>query len=129
LSLAPSAVALAGSFGEEAGVTADADRTSPVLAGLSVAVEAVGVSWHGRRLNLSRAEARIVAHLLHRRRASWDELNRVLGRDGRRVATLRVFLYRLRQKLMAAGAPELMETIPGWGIALKDAPAPASLAF
>ena len=98
----------------------DAHDLLPSLGGFSVAVEAVGISWQGKRLPLSPAEARIVAHLMHRRRASWHELNALLGRGDGRISTLRVFLYRLRLKLLAAGAPELMQTVPGWGIVLKD---------
>jgi DNA-binding response OmpR family regulator len=95
-------------------------RAASPFADLSVVLEAVGISWRGRRLPLSGAEARIVAYVLDRGRASWEELNLVLGRERCSVSTLRVFLHRLRHKLVEAGAPDLIETVRGWGVVVRD---------
>jgi len=94
----------------------------------SVVNEAVGIYWRGLRTPLSASESRILAHLMRRGRASWSELDQALGGPSRSRSTLQVLLGRLRQKLAQSGAPDVIQTIDGWGLALRDhrtSPAPA----
>jgi DNA-binding response OmpR family regulator len=68
---------------------------------------------------LSRTEARILAYLLERSFASWSQLHLLCGEAGEvNVATLRVFLHRLRSKLRRAGVATTLKTLRGQGVLL-----------
>ncbi|HEX8415045.1 MAG TPA: helix-turn-helix domain-containing protein [Sphingomicrobium sp.] len=71
---------------------------------------------------LSPDEGAILELLIGRGRAKWDAID-VLLRDGDSSQSVRdVHVYRIRRKFAAAGAPDPIETVRGWGLRLRILP-------
>jgi len=75
--------------------------------------------WNGKRVPLSPLEADIMALLVVRGRASWEELGRLFERRSARISSLEVLVYRIRRKFAAIGASDPIDTIRGWGLRIQ----------
>ena len=89
------------------------------------------VTVDDRPVNLTLREIQILESLMLRRRMVLSKENLIsrLYLDGFRpgVRVIDVFVCKLRRKLAAAGAPEIVQTVRGFGYTLED-PAPSAIA-
>ena len=74
------------------------------------------------RIKLSPLETALMLLLMRRGWATWQAVDAIL-RDGASSATVRsVMIYRIRQKFIAAGGEDPIETVRGWGLKLRVPP-------
>jgi two-component system, OmpR family, response regulator MprA len=116
-------VARIGALLRRARPDADASRTRR-FADLVVDVQAVSVHRGGRELELTRTEFDLLVEFLDapRRVLSREQLHeRVWGHDSDITPnTVEVYIGYLRRKLEAGGRPRLIQTIRGFGYALRE---------
>jgi hypothetical protein len=89
---------------------------------LAAAAEPTEIFRHGRLFDLSETEAAIVSSLIRRGRASYADLQAILGSGCSTKATLEVFIHRIRRKFAAQGAPDPIRTVRNWGLSLRVEP-------
>ena len=87
---------------------------------LTLFLDPTEIRWNDRGIALSPIEARIVAALIARGRATSDEIEALIAEEGARTRPRDVFLHRIRRKFAQAGAPDPIETVKGWGLKLRD---------
>jgi two-component system, OmpR family, response regulator MprA len=116
-------VARIGALLRRARPDADASRTRR-FADLVVDVQAASVHRGGRELELTRTEFDLLVEFLDapRRVLSREQLHeRVWGHDSDITPnTVEVYIGYLRRKLEAGGRPRLIQTIRGFGYALRE---------
>ncbi|QIG81051.1 winged helix-turn-helix domain-containing protein [Stakelama tenebrarum] len=103
------------------GASPATDERRPVIrrGALTLDRDPLEIRWQGRAIALSPIEARIVAELVERGRATSAQIQALIAAEGGRTSTRDVFLYRIRRKFAQAGAPDLIETVKGWGLKLR----------
>ena len=113
-------------FGERAG-----GRWRPVFdrpvaiarrGALTLMGDPVEILRHGVPISLSPTEAALLALLVRRGRATQGEIAALLAGVGSNAACLSVNIFRIRRKFAAAGAPDPIEVLRGWGLRLRVEP-------
>ncbi|QNQ08272.1 helix-turn-helix domain-containing protein [Sphingomonas alpina] len=89
---------------------------------LAVTAHAVEILRHGIPIALSPTESVLLGLLIRRGRASHEELVAAFRTAGSNPAGLNISVHRIRRKFAAAGAPDPVERLRGWGLRLRVEP-------
>ncbi|MES2055172.1 MAG: helix-turn-helix domain-containing protein [Pseudomonadota bacterium] len=89
---------------------------------LAVTAHSVEILRHGVPIGLSPTEAALIGLLIRRGRANQQEITAALQGVGSLSACLDVTVHRIRRKFAAAGAPDPVERLRGWGLRLRVEP-------
>ncbi|MGY4397336.1 hypothetical protein ACVWZA_002530 [Sphingomonas sp. UYAg733] len=89
---------------------------------LTMMGDPIEILRHGVLLTLSPTEAALIALLVRRGRAAQAEIAALLHGVGANAACLSVNIFRIRRKFAAAGAPDPIEVLRGWGLRLRVEP-------
>ena len=100
---------------EEGGITARRGA-------LATTRDPIGILRHGVPMPLSPTEAALLAVLVHKGRAAHADLVAMVRDLGHGAVCMDVHVYRIRRKFAAAGAPDPIETVRGWGMRLRVEP-------
>ena len=89
---------------------------------LAVTAHSVEILRHGIPIGLSPTEVALLGLLIRRGRANLEELVATLRAAGSNPAGLNINVHRIRRKFAAAGAPDPVDTVRGWGLKLRVEP-------
>ncbi len=123
--------ALIGALRESSGRESAGEIWQPVLehgwviarrGALAVTAHSVEILRHGIPIGLSPTEGALLGLLIRRGRASHEELVATMRGAGSKPAGLNINVHRIRRKFAAAGAPDPLERLRGWGLRLRVEP-------
>jgi DNA-binding response OmpR family regulator len=89
---------------------------------LATTAEPLGILRHGVPISVSPTEAVMLGLLVRKGRAAYPDMTAALQALGYGTDSLDVHVYRIRRKFAAAGAPDPIETVRGWGLRLRVEP-------
>jgi DNA-binding response OmpR family regulator len=89
---------------------------------LATTAEPAGILRHGVAIPVSPTEAAMLGLLVRRGRAAYADIAATLRGLGYGSDSIEVHVYRIRRRFAAAGAPDPIETVRGWGLRLRVEP-------
>ena len=89
---------------------------------LATTSEPLGIQRHGVPIAVSPSEAAMLGLLVRKGRATYADVAAALRGLGHGAVCIEVHVYRIRRKFAAAGAPDPIETVRGWGMRLRVEP-------
>ncbi|QNA85119.1 hypothetical protein G4G27_14790 [Sphingomonas sp. So64.6b] len=89
---------------------------------LTLMDDPIEILRHGVPMGLSPTETALIALLVRRGRATQGEIAALFADVGSSAAHLSVNIFRIRRKFAAAGAPDPVEVLRGWGLRLRVEP-------
>jgi DNA-binding response OmpR family regulator len=89
---------------------------------LATTNEPPGILRHGVPIPVSPTEAALLGLLVRKGRAAYVDMAAALRELGFGTDSIDVHVYRIRRKFAAAGAPDPVETVRGWGLRLRVEP-------